>query len=93
MKNNVKVTELKDYTEKMWFLGTDILEEKDLTLMEDRIGTSFERPEGAIYHVGVLQEFPNHYKNLEYSHRFQEILQEAYRRNYVWVFFDCDIES
>lgn len=86
---------LEDYTEKTWFLGTNILEDKDLGLMEKAEGTSFVRAEGAIYHVGVL-DVPgceNHYKDLGYSQYFQDVVEEAHKRGYIWIFFDRDIES
>ena len=93
MKNTFDVSKLEDYTEKTWFLGTNIVKEQDLTLMEDKIGTSFSREEGAIYHVGVIEQFPSHYKELGYSKQFQEIIKEAHNRGYAWIFYDRDIES
>ena len=86
---------LKDYTEKTWFLGTNILEENDLNLMEEEIGTSFTREEGAIYYVNVIDTplLENYYKDLGYSDYFQDVIKEAKKRDYVWVFFDRDIES
>lgn len=93
MKEKINPSNLKDYTEKTWFLGTDILEEQDLELMNQQMGTSFERPEGAIYHVPAIDAIPDYYKDLGYSPYFQELIKEAHKREYIWIFFDCDIES
>ena len=93
MKTKFDASKLEDYTERTWFLGTNILLEIDLTLMEDKVGTSFERDEGAIYHVGVIEQFPKHYQELGYSKQFQEIVKEAHKRGYAWIFYDRDIES
>lgn len=84
---------IADYTEKSWFLGTNLLPETDLELMEEEIGTSFTREEGAIFHVGVLDLFPNYYRDLGYSEVFQEIMEEAKTRSYAWIFYDRDIDS
>jgi hypothetical protein len=93
MKEIINPSNLKDYTEKTWFLGNNLLSESDLSLMEQGEGTSFVREEGAIYHVPVINDFPDHYKSLGYSKYFQEIIKEANKRKYVWIFFDRDIES
>jgi hypothetical protein len=79
------VKTFKDYTEEMWFLGTDFLEEKDLELMSSGVDTSFTRDEGAIY--GVNDSFES------YSDIFRAIMIEAFERGYFWVFFDRDIET
>ena len=40
--------QILDYEEKMWFLGTDLLPDHDLNLMEKGKGAAFNRDEGAI---------------------------------------------
>lgn len=95
------VGKLADYTERTWFLGTDVLVEDcgDLTLMESGRGASFSREEGAIYHVGCQDndDFQSDLDDREvwgaYSNRFKDVLMEARNRGYTWVFFDCDITS
>lgn len=93
MKEKINPSNLKDYTEPTWFLGTDICEEADLFLLDQGIGTAFAREEGAILHVGVLKEIPNFYELLGFSPYFQDVLREANARGYVWVFLDRDISS
>lgn len=88
---NTKISRLEDNTERMWFLGTDILHNKDLELMNKQVRTAFHREEGAIYSVGKSWRYE--YKADGYSDRFIEVMMEAQRRGYVWVFFDRDIES
>ncbi len=83
------VKKIKNNTEKMWFLGTDVLEEKDWQLMEENKGTSFSRDEGAIYYVDFFTEF----KEMGYSSRFLDLIIEAKKRKYIWIFFDRDITT
>mgnify|MGYP007088045765 CR=1 FL=1 len=90
---NLDVKLIADYTEKTWFLGTNLLTETDWDLIEKEIGTSFTREEGAIFHVGVLDLFPKYYRELGYSEVFQEIMEEAKTRSYAWIFYDRDIDS
>jgi len=89
----MKVQDIKDYTEKTWFLGTDILEKRDLELMLEEVETSLCRAEGAMYHVSDEECIRNDYATNGYSLIFCEIVEEAYRRGYFWLFFDCDIET
>ena len=87
---------IKDYTEKTWFLGTDILDQEgsqDLDLMNDGVATIFEREEGAIYVVPQDKDRKNFYSSQGYSDYFQSIIDEAQQRGYQWVFFDRDIET
>ena len=94
MKEKLHPNKLVDYTEKTWFLGTDILDDertKDLELMSQGIATSFYREEGAIYNT--QESFQESYKQEGYSPYFQEVIKEAKSRGYDWVFFDRDIET
>ena len=85
------VTKIRDYTEKMLFLGTDILTDKDCELMNKQIATSFHRPEGAIYYIKMETGFKSIFKKQGYSQKFNDIVCEARSRGYVWLFFDRDI--
>lgn len=91
--NKSKISKLKDYTEKTWFLGTDILESQDLDLMEKQICTSFEREEGAMYYIGHETNLLEKFHMAGYSETFLSVVNEAFKRKYVWIFFDRDIES
>lgn len=94
MKEKLHPNKLGDYTEKTWFLGTDILDDentKDLELMSQGVATSFNREEGAIYNTN--EEFQREYKEKGYSPYFQEVIKEAKNRDYEWVLFDRDIET
>lgn len=93
---NKQVKHIKDNTEKMWFLGTDILEDKDLLFMDKSLFASFSREEGAIYHVeNTLRELLSDQVigKKQYSEKFCDIFKEAKKRKYVWVFFDRDIQT
>ena len=48
----IKASKIKDYTEKTWFLGTDVVENEDLELMEKNKCTTFSCEEGAMYYLG-----------------------------------------
>ncbi len=91
-KERLNPSNLKDYTERTWFLGTDILDEgKDLTLMYNGVSASFTREEGAIYstsQMAILQ-----CKKMGYTDYFIEVLEEAKKINYDFVLFDRDIIS
>jgi len=92
----IDIKKIKNYTEPTWFLGTDIVEEQDLKLMEEKMGTTLWMPEGAVYHVPVLKELncSKYYSELlGYSKTFQAIIEEALKRGYIWVFFDRDIAT
>lgn len=93
MNERINPNNLEDYTEPMWFLGTNILDDEsdDLYLMEKGISTSFVRAEGAIYSTN--DAFFYDYKSNGYSSYFLEIMKEAKKRGYNWVFFDRDIET
>ena len=82
-------SKIKDYQEEMWFLGTDILFERDLDLMNEGKGTAFNREEGAIY----LAQNESLFEEEGYSYFFIEIIKEARERGYVWIFFDRDIQT
>lgn len=93
-KEKMHPSNIQDYTEKTWFLGTDILDHKnsrDLDLMEEGKVASFTRDEGAIY--STLPDFLADMKKEGYSTYFQELMKEARKRGYAWVFFDRDIET
>lgn len=91
-----KMKKIKDNTEKMWFLGTDILEDKDLIMMENSLFASFSRDEGAIYHVeNTLKALLSDQVigNIRYSETFSDLFKEAKKRKYEWIFFDRDIQT
>lgn len=91
------VSKITDYVEPMWFLGTDILTNKDRDLMDKKVGTSFEREYGAIYYIGtdkeVYEDSLSKYIQHGYTPLFISIVREAIKRKYVWIFFDCDITT
>jgi len=77
----------------MWFLGTDIVEESDLKLMEEKMGTTLWMPEGAVYYPLFLKDDSKYFELLGYSKTFQALIEEALNRGYMWVFFDRDLET
>jgi hypothetical protein len=94
MKEKINPNNIQDYTEPTWFLGTNLIDDEsndDLYLMEKGICTRFLRVEGAIYSTNDL--FLYEYKSNGYSSYFIEIIKEAKKRGYNWVFFDRDIDT
>ena len=89
----MKPSNIADNTEKTWFLGTDILPESDLELMEEGNEASFVREEGAIYRVSEVVIEHDYYGIAGYSNTFRNIVKEAHKRGYMWLFFDCDITT
>jgi len=93
----IPVANIKDYTEKSWFLGTDILENEngnanDLRLMRNgtRVCEAFET--GGRYYLH-REDFDRDLLNAGYSDYFIELVKEARRRGYIYLHFDCDIET
>lgn len=88
----MQVKKISDYHEKMWFLGTDILPQSDLDLMDIGLKASFVREFGAIYYTHPDFCFEECGYD-DYSSTFKSVIKEARKRGYVWVFFDCDIQT
>lgn len=95
MTERINPANIKDNTEKTWFLGTDLFETSpvDLDLMEQGLGAMMDCDEAAMYATSHIKEDENFYARLGYSVYFQEIIKEAIKREYAWVIFDRDIES
>lgn len=94
------VKKIKNHTEKTWFIGTDVLvegrlkENKDLELMEKGLNASLVGQYGSLYHVSEEAEYRTpEYKKHGYSDLFCSIIEEAHRRGYKWIVFDCDIPT
>lgn len=97
-KDRLHPNNIKDFSQPTWFLGTDILDEKgsnDLNLMDQGVGTSLNREEGAIYYCKIIEEegYEKEFLNLGYSPYFNDLMKEACRRNYDYVWFDRDLET
>ena len=101
----IDVKNMRDYTERVWFLGTKILSDEDgeethdLILMDEGREARFNKTGGpaVFYHVPLVddhyQYFIEKVKGWGYSERFVSIIDEAHRRGYVWIYFDRDIET
>jgi len=95
--NPIPPSDIADNTERIWFLGTDLLEQDDLHLLEHGVDVSYQHTDlyGAMLLVWQedadmhIQEF----RDAGYSERLVGIMREAARRGYMWVLFDADIES
>lgn len=89
----IEVKNIANKHEKMWSLGTDILQNSDLKLMEEGKGTAFSREYGAIYSIICCSYFVSEIEEYGYSEVFQSLVKEGIRRGYEWLFFDCDIDT
>jgi len=97
----IDVKNMRDYTEKVWFLGTDTLEEEkddsDLRLMDKHlVAHSYSEGVGTFFRVPPDDYYENFLVELEaagYSPRFISIIKEAHRRGYMWIYFHPDIET
>ena len=86
--DEIKAEMIADYSEKCWFLGTDVFSEDDLNLMNELNGTIYTREEGMIYCVSFAD---NYYE--KYPERFQKLIKEAAKRGYVYLWLDRDIKT
>ena len=84
----IKAERIADYSEKCWFLGTDVFSDDDLNLINELNGAIYTREEGAVYYV-LFDD--GYYRN--YSDRFRELIKEAKKRGYVYLWFDRDIKT
>lgn len=96
----IPVKALFDNQERTWWLGTDCLEDSDLKLLTGSSAASYQHVEGYASIMHVPQDDSDYaaeyWKGLEkvgFSARFVSILQEAKRRGYAWVVFECEIET
>ena len=86
--DEIKAERIADYSEKCWFLGTDVFSDDDLNLINELNGAIYTREEGAVYYV-LFDD--GYYRN--YSDRFRELIKEAKKRGYVYLWFDRDIKT
>ena len=91
-------TKIKDNTERIWFLGTDLLEdtENDLFILDRGLGVSYHHVGhyASIIHVREeIDELVTEFDGYSYSEKMIAIICEAHRRGYKWIAFDRDIET
>lgn len=98
----IDVKNMRDYTERVWFLGTDVVEESDLELLDRNVLARCWHPEqewypGNFYRLSpdtpYFKEYLKELKTVGYSHQFRAIMLEARKRGYLWVYFHPDIET
>jgi hypothetical protein len=98
----MKVRHMRDYTEKVWFLGTDAVEESDWGLMDRNVLARAWHPDqewspGNFYRMSpdddLFEEQVGEFREAGYSRRFVEIVKEGHRRGYLWIYFHPDIET
>lgn len=95
------ITKIRDYTERTWFIGTDVLSREDvpdednidLNLMENGSEATMHSEWCAMYQCSYIPELIKEYKNVGYSDRFCEIILEGQRRGYSWIIFDRDLQT
>lgn len=101
----IDARDIRDHTERIWFLGTDLFDEDapDLRLMDEGVcvhSNAVGHPDffpGVFYRVppdeDYFWEYIEKLRNFGYSSDFMGIIHEARRRNYLWIYFHPDIES
>lgn len=87
----MRVSRIKDYTEKTWFLGTDILFVECLQLLENKEVCSLVGQYGSMINVDKCLDVEILTDQL--TPNIKAILKEAKKRGYCYIFFDCDIET
>jgi len=87
-KHKIEAERIADYSEKCWFLGTDVFTEDDLNLINKLDGAIYTREEGMVYYVSFEDD-----SYQKYPKRFQQLLKEATKRGYAYLWFDRDIET
>jgi len=85
------VKDIEDSNERVWFLGTDVLNESDLDILGKSDAASFQHVNGYATIFNVWCDNMSVMAKDGFSKRFLDIIAEANKRGYTWVAFDCDI--